>query len=192
MRADRADRRVTKHYHAARALSAASCATMSRISVDAAGTIADVAVHSNARAGERIGGLVVPGMANLHSHAFQRAMAGLAERAGPAGDDFWRWREVMYRFLAVLTPDDVEAIAAQLYVECLRHGYTVGRRVPLPAQRARRLAATTTRASCRSGSSRRRDAAGIGLTLLPVLYRRAQFGGAAPTEGQRRFVLDAR
>ena len=79
-------------------------------------------------------------MPNLHSHAFQRAMAGLAERAGPEGDNFWRWREVMYRFLAILTPDDIEAIAAQLYVECLQHGYTVGRRIPLPAQRAGRFA----------------------------------------------------
>src|SRR4029078_13154887 len=73
---------------------------------------------------ERLAGIVVPGMPNVHSHAFQRAMAGLAEKAGPEGDPFWSWREVMYRFLSVLTPDDVEAIAAQLYVECLLHGYT--------------------------------------------------------------------
>ena len=63
-------------------------------------------------------------MADLHSHAFQRAMAGLAERAGPQGDNFWSWREIMYRFLARLGPDDIEAIAAQLYVELLKHGYT--------------------------------------------------------------------
>ncbi len=94
-----------------------------RIDIAADGTIA--ALHRNAEtASERLAGLVVPGIANLHSHAFQRAMAGLAERAGPDGDNFWRWREVMYRFLAVLTPEDVQAIAAQLYVECLLHGYT--------------------------------------------------------------------
>ena len=75
------------------------------IILDDAGRIAGVAADSDAAEGdERLRGLVVPGMPNLHSHAFQRAMAGLAERAGPEGDNFWRWREVMYRFLAVLTP----------------------------------------------------------------------------------------
>ena len=69
-------------------------------------------------------GPVVPGMPNLHSHAFQRAMAGLTQKAGPEGDSFWAWRELMYRFLARLTPDDVEAIATQLYVEMLQAGYT--------------------------------------------------------------------
>ena len=63
-------------------------------------------------------------MPNLHSHAFQRAMAGLTQRAGPEGDSFWAWRELMYRFLARLTPDDVEAIATRLYIEMLEAGYT--------------------------------------------------------------------
>ena len=151
------------------------------------GVIASVAPESDER-GERIAGLVMPGMPNLHSHAFQRAMAGLAERAGPEGDNFWRWREVMYRFLAVLTPDDIEAIAAQLYVECLRHGYTSvaefhylhnapdGSRYADIAELAHRIVAAARHA-------------GIGLTLLPVLYRHSQFGGAPPTPGQRRFVL---
>lgn len=137
---------------------------------------------------ERQPGLVVPGMPNLHSHAFQRAMAGLTERAGPAGDNFWRWREVMYRFLAVLTPDDVQAIAAQLYVECLLHGYTAvaefhylhnapdGSRYADPAEMSHRIRAAA-------------QDAGIGLTLLPVLYCHSQFGGAPPTDAQRRFVL---
>ena len=157
------------------------------IDIGADGTIVSVTPHSTEQA-ERLPGLVVPGMPNLHSHAFQRAMAGLAERAGPEGDNFWRWREVMYRFLALLTPDDVEAIAAQLYVECLLHGYTSvaefhylhnapdGSRYADPAELAHRIVAAA-------------DGAGIGLTLLPVLYRRSQFGGAPPTEGQRRFVL---
>jgi formimidoylglutamate deiminase len=68
--------------------------------------------------------IAVPGMANVHSHAFQRGMAGLAERAGTSDDSFWTWREVMYRFLDRLTPDDVEAIAGQLYVEMLEAGFT--------------------------------------------------------------------
>ena len=73
-----------------------------RVALDARGTILAVQPKSDPQPGdERVAGLVVPGMPNLHSHAFQRAMAGLAERAGPEGDNFWRWREVMYRFLAV-------------------------------------------------------------------------------------------
>ena len=68
--------------------------------------------------------IAVPGIANLHSHAFQRGMAGLAERAGSGPDSFWTWREVMYRFLDRLSPDDVEAIAGQLYVEMLEAGFT--------------------------------------------------------------------
>jgi formimidoylglutamate deiminase len=151
------------------------------------GTIASVTPQSTAQA-EHLPGLVVPGMPNLHSHAFQRAMAGLAERGGPEGDNFWRWREVMYRFLTILSPEDVQAIAAQLYVECLLHGYTSvaefhylhnapdGSRYADPAELAHRTVAAA-------------QSAGIGLTLLPVLYRRSQFGGAPPTEGQRRFVL---
>ena len=151
------------------------------------GTIVAVTPRAT-EAGEPLSGLVVPGMPNLHCHAFQRAMAGLAERAGPTGDDFWRWREVMYRFLAIPTPDDVQAIAAQVYVECLRHGYTSvaefhylhnapdGSPYDDMAELSHRIKAAGREA-------------GIGLTLLPVLYRHAQFGGATPTEGQRRFIL---
>jgi formimidoylglutamate deiminase len=133
-------------------------------------------------------GIAVPGMPNLHCHAFQRAMAGLTERAGPVGDDFWSWRETMYRFLARLGPDDVEVIAAQLYVELLKQGYTAvsefhylhrdpqGRAYADRAELAHRIIAAA-------------RTSGIGLTLLPVLYQASGFGGAPPTEGQRRFVL---
>ena len=157
------------------------------IDVGADGIITDV-IPQSSDAAERLPGLAVPGMPNLHSHAFQRAMAGLAERAGPQGDNFWRWREVMYRFLAVLTPDDIEAIAAQLYVECLQHGYTSvaefhylhnapdGSRYADPAEMAHRIRAAA-------------SSTGIGLTLLPVLYCRSQFGGAPPIDAQRRFIL---
>ena len=69
-------------------------------------------------------GAVIPGMANLHSHAFQRAMAGLTERSGPSGDNFWAWRELMYRFLERIMPEDNEVIATQLYIEMLKAGYT--------------------------------------------------------------------
>jgi formimidoylglutamate deiminase len=159
------------------------------IEVDAGGAIAAVHVGTAAPPGaQRVAGLVVPGVVNLHSHAFQRAMAGLAERTGLEGDNFWRWREVMYRFLAVLSPDDVQAIAAQFYVECLLNGYTAvaefhylhntpdGTPYADRAELSRRIVAAA-------------DDAGIGLTLLPVLYRHSGFGGARPIAGQRRFVL---
>src|SRR6478735_215722 len=88
-------------------------------------TITAVAADTPPPAGaERLSGIAVPGMANVHSHAFQRAMAGLVERRGPEDDSFWTWREVMYRFLARMTPGDVEAVAAWLHVEMLEAGFT--------------------------------------------------------------------
>ena len=134
--------------------------------------------------------LALPGVPNVHSHAFQRAMAGLAERRGPSGtDDFWSWREVMYRFLARIGPDDLEAIAAYAYADLLEAGFTsVGEfhylhRNPHggpyddPAELAMRHVAAA-------------DSTGIGLTLLPVFYESSQFGGAPPAPGQRRFITD--
>ena len=95
-----------------------------RIAVADDGSVSEVVPGADAEEGERISGVVLPGMPNLHSHAFQRALAGLAERAGPEDDSFWTWREVMYRFVARLSPADVHAIACQLYVEMLKAGYT--------------------------------------------------------------------
>ena len=138
---------------------------------------------------ERLGGPLIPGMGNVHSHAFQRAMAGLTERSGPGGDNFWAWRELMYRFLERITPEDNEAIAAQLYIEMLKSGYTAvaefhylhhdekGHAYANPAEMAERIMAA-------AGS------AGIGLTLLPVYYAHATFGGVAPNPGQKRFIHD--
>src|SRR5262245_15182139 len=88
------------------------------------GVIASVAANAERADAEHVAGIAVPGLPNLHCHAFQRGMAGLAERRGPATDSFWTWREVMYRFLARLTPDDVEAIAAFGYMEMLEAGFT--------------------------------------------------------------------
>ena len=157
------------------------------IEVDAAGRITALGEGSLSEDAERVDGLVLPGMPNLHCHAFQRALAGLAERAGPAGDDFWSWREIMYRFLRTLSPEDVEAIAAELYLEMLKAGYTsvaefhylhldpAGRPYANRAELAERILAAAA-------------ATGIRLTLLPVLYQSGNFGGAPPSEGQRRFV----
>jgi len=138
---------------------------------------------------ERAQGPVIPGVPNVHSHAFQRAMAGLTERGGPSTDSFWTWRTEMYRFLERIEPDDQEAIAAQLYLEMLKAGYTsvaefqylhhdpIGRPYANPAEMATRLVAAA-------------EAAGIGLTLLPVFYAHSTFGGSPPTPAQRRFVND--
>jgi len=158
-----------------------------RIEVDETGGIASVTKESDANGAQDLGGPVLPGMPNLHSHAFQRAMAGLGEVAGPSEDSFWTWREVMYRFLAKLTPEQVEAIAAQLYVEMIKGGYTAvsefhylhhdrdGSPYGDPAEMAGRILAAA-------------KTSGIGVTLLPVLYGYGGFGGQPTGEGQRRFV----
>jgi formimidoylglutamate deiminase len=149
------------------------------------------AIRANAASDgrERIAGIALPGLPNLHSHTFQRGMAGLAEIRGPEGDSFWTWRQVMYRFLGHLTPDDVEAIAAFAMMEMLEGGFTAlaefhylhhdfdGRPYADLAELSGRIAAAASET-------------GIGLTLLPVLYAQGGFGGAAPNEGQRRFVND--
>lgn len=157
------------------------------VTLDAQGRI--TAVAAGATEGERHGGIAIPGLPNLHSHAFQRGMAGLAEQAGPAEDSFWTWREVMYRFLAHLTPGDVEAIATLAYAEMLEAGFTrvgefhylhhdaEGRPYANPAEMAERVAAAA-------------DATGINLTLLPCFYAHGEAGGAPPVPGQRRFLND--
>jgi len=160
------------------------------IRVDAHGIIKAVEPNAgNTGGAERLRGATLPGLPNLHSHTFQRGMAGLAERRGPAHDSFWSWREVMYRFVRVLTPEDVEAIAAMAMVEMLEGGFTSlaefhylhhapdGRPYANPAEMAERIAAAAART-------------GIGLTLLPVLYSHGGFGGQPAGEGQRRFLND--
>ncbi|HEV7457825.1 MAG TPA: formimidoylglutamate deiminase [Roseococcus sp.] len=157
------------------------------VTLDALGRIA--AVQPDATGGERQHAIALPGLPNLHSHAFQRGMAGLAEQAGPAEDSFWTWREVMYRFLAHLTPEDVEAIATLAYAEMLEAGFTrvgefhylhhdaAGRPHANPAEMAERIAAAA-------------QATGINLTLLPCFYAHGEAGGAPPVPGQRRFLND--
>ncbi|MEQ1440595.1 formimidoylglutamate deiminase [Fontimonas sp. SYSU GA230001] len=160
-----------------------------RIGIDAQGRIASVQVQAGADGAERLDGPLIPGMPNVHSHAFQRAMAGLTQTSGPQSDDFWSWRDCMYRFLERLTPDDVGIIATQLYVEMLQAGYTSvgefhylhhdsdGRPYADPAETSRRVVEAAA-------------VSGIGLTLLPVLYRHGGFGGEAPSPAQRRFLCD--
>ena len=166
--------------------------------IDAAGSFAAIGVGREPGDATRLNGPAIPGMPNLHSHAFQRAMAGLTERVGQgaagaaiaADDSFWTWRQVMYGFVADLTPDEVQTIATQLYVEMVKAGYTAvgefhylhhdpeGRPYADPAEMSERIVAAAA-------------IAGIGLTHLPVLYRHGGFGGADPATGQRRFLHDA-
>jgi formiminoglutamate deiminase len=157
--------------------------------VDGSGLISSVSIGARLGAAQRLGGVVVPGMANVHSHAFQRAMAGLAEQRGDSADSFWTWRRTMYDFLDRLTPDDVEAIAALVCSEMLEAGFTTlgefhylhhdaaGQPYDDPAEMAGRIVAAA-------------SATGIGLTLLPVFYAHGGFGGLPPALGQRRFVND--
>jgi formimidoylglutamate deiminase len=146
------------------------------------------AVERGARPeGARAWGPVVPGMPNLHSHAFQRAMAGLAERAGGAEDDFWTWRDTMYRFLARFTPEGLQAVAALLYLEMLKAGYTsVAEFHYLHHDREGTPYADRAETSHRIVAAARET--GIRLTHLPTLYAHGGFGGRAPTAGQKRFL----
>jgi formiminoglutamate deiminase len=133
--------------------------------------------------------IAIPGLSNVHSHAFQRGMAGLAEIRGPANDNFWTWREVMYRFLDRLTPEDIEAIAAQAYVEMLERGFTrVGEFHYLHHDPSGAPYANIGELAERIAAATRET--GIGLTLLPVFYAHSNFGGAPPVPGQRRFFND--
>ena len=93
------------------------------VAVDAHGIIESVVTSSKKT--HHIRGVAIPAMPNVHSHAHQRLMQGLAERAGPGVDSFWTWRDVMYGFALRLSPEDMEAVAAQLYVEMLKSGYSV-------------------------------------------------------------------
>ncbi|VXC87030.1 formimidoylglutamate deiminase [Sphingomonas sp. AX6] len=133
--------------------------------------------------------VALPGMPNLHSHAFQRAMAGLAEVRGTSDDTFWTWREAMYRFVERITPEDLTAIAAMAQVEMLESGFTrVGEFHYL--HHAPDGSAYADPAEMGAALARAADETGIGLTLLPVFYAHSGFGGSAPGEGQRRFVTD--
>src|SRR3982751_1587412 len=165
-------------YFAGHAWLAGSFAGDVRLDVDQQrdpGAVLAAAAGSHAGAAEFIGRYVVPGMPNLHSHAFQRAMAGLAERGGN-DDTFWSWREVMYAFAGRIGPDDLRAIATQLYVEMLKAGYTqVCEFHYLHHQPDGKPYAHAAAMSLALIEAARET--GIGLTLLPTLYQTGGFDG---------------
>jgi formimidoylglutamate deiminase len=180
--------------HAPAALLPEGWARDVRIDVGGDGLIARVAAAAAHEGAERVAGSLVPGMPNLHSHAFQRALAGRTGRASAVGDgdSFWTWRQAMYAFVERMDADAFGAIASQAYVEMLKAGYTAvaefhylhhdphGRPYVNPAELAGRVISAARES-------------GIALTLLPVFYAHAGFGATPPNAGQRRFVhsLDA-
>ncbi|NUR14286.1 MAG: formimidoylglutamate deiminase [Bradyrhizobium sp.] len=152
-----------------------------------ADAIAAVTPNVAPDAGDERHAIALPGLASLHSHAFQRGMAGLAELRGDSTDTFWTWRETMYRFALAMTPDDVAAVATLLYVEMLEQGFTrVGEFHYLHHDRDGSPYADIAEMAARIAQAA--DASGIGLTLLPSFYAHGSFGGAAPHAGQRRFI----
>ncbi|SEK50629.1 formimidoylglutamate deiminase [Roseateles sp. YR242] len=141
-------------------------------------------------AAQRLPGPVLPSLVNAHSHAFQRAFAGLAEQRARDSDDFWSWRERMYGVALRITPDQLRAIAAQLYTELLAGGYTQVCEFHYLQHREDGQAYDDELAMCWALADAAREA-GIGLTLLPVLYAHAGFGETGLRETQRRFRTDA-
>jgi len=174
-------------FFAERALLPNGWANDVRLEVSADGLLTKVEANASAEGAERLRGPVLAGMPNLHSHAFQRAMAGLAEVVGNPNDSFWTWRDLMYRMVGKINPDQLQVIARQLYIEMLKAGYTSvaefhyvhhdvnGQPYADPTELSRQI-------------SQAAASSGIGLTLLPVLYSHSGFGGQAPNEGQRRFI----
>ena len=157
---------------------------------DAAGDLTRIQEDAVPAPGVEVAQYVLPGMVNLHSHAFQRALGGMTEVAGDGPDSFWTWRDLMYRFARHITPEQMEAIAAQLFAECLRHGYTAvcefhylqrdaaGALYARPAETAERVLAAA-------------RLSGIGMTMLPVLYSHAGFGAQPLKAEQARFRTGA-
>ena len=161
---------------------------------DAAGDLTRIQEDAVPAPGVEVAEYVLPGMVNLHSHAFQRALGGMTEVAGDevnhVADSFWTWRDLMYRFARHITPEQMQSIAAQLFAECLRHGYTAvcefhylqrdaaGALYARPAETAERVLAAA-------------RSSGIGLTMLPVLYSHAGFGAQLLKPEQARFRTGA-
>ena len=176
---------MTQTLHFAEALLPSGWAQGVRLHLSG-GTIARIETSAAARPGEETHAVCLPGLPNLHSHAFQRGMAGLAERRGTNADSFWTWRAAMYRFVDRLTPDDMAAIAAMAYAEMLESGFTrVGEFHYLHHDPAGMPYAGAAMADALVAAAAQ---TGLALTLLPVFYAHAGFGGQQPDPRQRRFI----
>jgi len=179
---------MSSQFYSKKALLADGWAKDVLISVSSTGEIESVTANSKPTTdAEMMIGILIPGMPNLHSHAFQRAFAGFSEARGEANDSFWTWRNIMYQFVEKLSPEQATIIARQLYIEMLKAGYTsvaefhylhhdsTGNRYADPAEMSHSVinAALDT---------------GIAITHLPVYYRYSGFNDQQATEGQRRFT----
>lgn len=154
------------------------------------GVVNNIETSVSLGANDELANVIVPGMGNVHSHAFQRGMAGLAEqKSNNHSDNFWGWREIMYHFLDRLSPDDVNVIAQMAYMEMLECGFTQvgefhylhhdinGNKYSNIAQMAQSIISASAQT-------------GINISLLPVFYAHSDFGGKAPSKGQRRFICN--
>jgi formimidoylglutamate deiminase len=159
------------------------------ISVDPSGEIVDIAPDDVVSTARLVPGAAIPGMPNVHSHAFQRAMAGLAERRTSHDDSFWSWRETMYELAGRMSPELLNAIAAQLYADLLKAGYTSVCEFHYLHNQSNGRPYDDAGVMCQALIDAAATA-GVGLTLLPTLYQTADFGDAPPTQRQRQFVLD--
>ncbi len=184
---------MTQKIWAKSALLADGWANSVEITIDASGNIEQVTADTPYQSGECYG-VIVPGIPNVHSHAHQRAMSGLGERAGEsidsAKDSFWTWRKVMYHYLERIQPEHLHHIAAQLYLEMLKAGYTcVGEFQYLHHN----LDGTAydNRAEMSLQCMQAAKEVGLGFTALPVLYQYGGFGSSAAISGQRRFLNDS-
>lgn len=156
------------------------------LSIDENGYIESIIDGCEATA-EKVVGAVIPGMVNCHSHAFQRAFAGFSEYRANQADSFWSWRDIMYRFVKQMSPEDAHKVARYLYLEMLKAGYTCvaefhylhhqvgGKAYADPAEMSHQVINAALQA-------------GISITHLPVLYTYAGFNELAPSEGQKRFI----
>jgi len=158
------------------------------VKVDDNGIIQSIEENSTNTDGEVVNGFAVPGFQNAHSHAFQYAMAGVAERheSHASNDDFWSWRETMYKIALTMSPEELEDVATMLYAEMVRHGYTHvaefhylhhdknGMTYENIAEHGERLVAAAKKA-------------GIKITLVPMFYQKGGFG-QPPQDHQRRFI----
>ena len=177
---------ISKSYFTDNTYLASGWAKQVRIDV-VDGLITSVASNAKPKGCIILDGPTLPTIANLHSHSFQYLMAGMAEISLNPNDSFWSWRDLMYKLVAELSPDDIRIISTQLYIDMLKAGYTQvgefqylfnttdGKKYDCITEISDQLTAAA-------------DSSGIGLALLPTLYSHSGFGGQSPNEGQKRFV----
>ncbi|CAN0570886.1 unnamed protein product, partial [Laminaria digitata] len=179
---------MTIEISASQMLSARGWLHDAKVSIDAEGYVVDIAPNDGQC--DHSVGVLLPAMGNVHSHSFQRAMAGLAERRGPTAiDDFWTWRQVMYRFLELLSPDDIEVIAAQVQMEMMEAGYAAQAEFHyLHHAPGGKIYDQLDETSLRHFKAA--ELTGIGYTHLPVLYMQGGLDGRPLEGGQTRFGCD--